>query len=217
MHAPVEEPTESTASELAALYALGALDDEGEASFEGLLLSGHRAASAALDEADAVVALLPFAVEPQSPSPQLRSRLFAAINQSEPVPTRSKPLPEVAREPLTVRAADHVWSDYQGRPGVQIQRLYVDETNREMLCLIRSEGGVRHVPHRHTAAEEIFMIEGHLKIDGIVYGPGDFVRSQQDSIHGPSEALDTCMFLLRTSLDNQLLIGKEWSELRIEN
>lgn len=44
--------------------------------------------------------------------------------------------------------------------------------------------GASSVPHRHSGAEEFYVLEGELiDFDGQVYGAGDFVRLAPGTVH----------------------------------
>lgn len=191
--------------ELAALYALDILDERGRQLVEGYMarfpeykneLDGFRDSAAAI----------PYSV-PQVPmAANLKERLFERIADEALNPNSSKTddLPVANELPFfTVRAADVKWRSYV-IPGVAIAKLYEDSVRREVVCLFRAEPGVRYPAHRHATAEEIFMLEGDLMIDEQVYGKGDYIRSAAGSIHSPS-TIGGCMFLMRTSLDNEML------------
>jgi putative transcriptional regulator len=71
--------------------------------------------------------------------------------------------------------------------------------------LVRAEKGVTYPSHRHVEDEEMFMLAGELRFGEKVYRAGDYIRSERGSVHSSSETLTGCMFLIRASLDNELL------------
>ncbi|MBF2087163.1 cupin domain-containing protein [Thermoleptolyngbya sp. C42_A2020_037] len=103
---------------------------------------------------------------------------------------------------LTVRGRNLDWQPYRV-PGVSVAPLYVDLAKREVTALLKAEPGAVYPIHRHATAEEIYMLDGDLRIDGEVYGAGDYIRSRQGTVHEPSETVGGCMFLVRTSLDDE--------------
>ncbi len=180
------------ACDLAALYSLGALDAGDVWRFREHLLDGCVSCVEDLDSFEVVAGSLAYAGTTTSPSPILRDRLFDAIAETG-----------VADERPSLEAVGD-WEPYK-IPGISIRRLHVDEQAREAVLLVRAMPGVRYPRHRHAGVEEMFMLEGELRFGDTIYRPGDYVRSDSGSIHGSSETLGGCMFLLRASLDNELL------------
>jgi hypothetical protein len=191
--------------ELAALYALDILDERGRQLVEGYIarfpeykkeLEGFHDAAAAI----------PYSAPDVPMAANLKERLFERIADEalNPNSSTSDDLPITTDLPIfTLRAADVKWKSHV-IPGVAIAKLYEDRVRREIVCLFRAEPGVRYPAHRHATAEEIFMLEGDLRIDEQVYGKGDYIRSAVGSIHSPY-TVGGCMFLMRTSLDNETL------------
>lgn len=201
MNVDLQDNLNTSICELAALHALDALDGEDLVRFEQHLLNGCEACEQELAQVEKIVDLLAYAPTPISPSVEVRSRLFQEINQP---PKRRHPHRE-HHEPefMAIRTAEIQWQPFL-IPGSKARMIYIDQAAREILYLVRADGGVRHPAHRHARIEEIFMLEGHLKIGDEIYGPGDYIRSAAGSVHEPSETCDECMFLLRASLDDEI-------------
>ncbi|UFP95708.1 cupin domain-containing protein [Gloeobacter morelensis] len=185
--------------ELAPLHALDILDER-----ERLLVEHELAhfpeLAAELAAYRRAVAVLPYGAPAVAVAADLKTRLFERLDLEKPkTPAVSAPaLPYFA-----LRAAELPWEPFIV-PGTTIARLRVDEARRELVGVFRAEAGVRYPEHLHAGFEEIFMLEGDLEIDGEVYGPGDYVRSQPGSMHGPSTR-GGCMFFIRTSLDDRFV------------
>jgi anti-sigma factor ChrR (cupin superfamily) len=218
--------------DLTSLYALGLLDESGlQQVYDALEECPELATEMA--ELEETVATLPYSLDLLSPAPDLKDRLFQRIRQdvalaaslqtSEAPPmTAAQPLPSSSfrqiREAvaaarvlmrqfssgnrLTVRGRDLDWQPYRV-PGVSVAPLYVDLTKREVTALIKAKPGATYPIHRHAAPEEIYMLEGDLRIDGEVYSAGDYIRSRPGTVHEPSATVGGCMLLVRTSLDDE--------------
>lgn len=177
--------------ELVSLGSLGALDARELWRLREHLLD-CASCRAELEADERVVAQLGYAAEPVAPSPMLKFRLFDQIQG------RSKPIDAL---PTLEEAID--WKPYP-IPGVRYRALNVDTVKREVLMIVRAEPGVTYPTHRHSALEEMFMLEGELDFGGTVYGPGDYIRAECGSTHEESETRTGCMFLIRASLDDQM-------------
>lgn len=218
--------------DLTALYALGLLDEAGlQQVYDALEECPELATEMA--ELEETVATFPYSLELVSPAPDLKDRLFQRIRQDTAQstnPATGGTLPLEAAQPLpsssfrqmreavaaarvlmrqfssgnrlTVRGRELHWQPYRVS-GVSVAPLYVDLAKREVTALLKAEPGAVYPIHRHAAPEEIYMIEGDLRIDGEVYGAGDYIRSRQGTVHQPSATVGGCMFLVRTSIDDE--------------
>lgn len=113
----------------------------------------------------------------------------------------SPPLPKTISS-WQKQAATATWSPYVD--GITISRLDLDLTSRQIYCFVRLVPGAKFPRHRHTAPEEILMLEGDLIIDGQTYHPGDYIYSQPGSIHQPRTD-DGCLVIVRASIDDQII------------
>jgi putative transcriptional regulator len=183
---------------LAPAYSLGALDSDDLARFESHLVDGCAACERELTDSERIAAFLATSAPVVAPPPSLRSRLLAKVGApSEALPASwSKFLSE----------GD--WQPHQ-LPGMQHRVLHVDEKRREITMIVRANAGAKYPSHRHASFEHLLMLQGELLIGETNYGPGAFISSTPDSIHPPSLTATGCMFLLRTSLDDQVLEGRE--------
>jgi hypothetical protein len=191
--------------ELAALYALEVLDQKDRRLVEEYLAEFPEDESK-LEELRDAVDFLPYAA-PQVPiASDLKDRLFERI-ADESKAWDHIPLAFAGIDSnlpfFSVRASELQWQPHPV-PGVAIAKLHEDRIKREIICLLRAQPGVRFPTHRHGGTEEIFMLEGNLVINGEVFGPGDYIRSNPGSIHSP-HTFNGCQLFLRTSLDNEIL------------
>lgn len=100
------------------------------------------------------------------------------------------------------QAATATWSPYAN--GVTISRLDLDLVSRQIYCFVRVEPGAKFPRHRHTASEEILMLEGDLIIEDQTYYPGDYIYSLPGTIHQPRSS-NGCLVIVRASIDDQIL------------
>jgi len=177
------EPPDDLENE-AALYALGVLDPQSASRFEELL-SHDAAAVAALAPYNSAAALVAESLDPVTPPPQIKQRLFERIASA------------AAHQPGlgSVRSDEGKWKQ-AGVPGVTYKKLYFDQPSGLVTRLVRMEPGTVYPAHRHSRTEQCLVLEGDLIHDDHVYHPGDFTWAQAGSID-PS---------LRTEKGNLLLI-----------
>jgi hypothetical protein len=143
---------------------------------------------------------IPYGVPVAPMATNLKDRLFARLELAPPSQiTQSENTDNKSLK--AVRFQDLEWQPYS-TPGVEIANLHTDNTKREIVGILRAQGGVRYPLHRHAGVEEIYMLEGDLVVDGKVYGAFDYIRSEHGSEHAP-HTIGGCMFFFRTSMDDE--------------
>jgi anti-sigma factor ChrR (cupin superfamily) len=80
-----------------------------------------------------------------------------------------------------VRRGDFVFEPYF--PGVEIHRLYGDETSGASAMLLRYAPGAHVDEHSHAAHEHIYVLSGEQADDRGVYGEGTLVVNAPGSRH----------------------------------
>lgn len=178
--------------EQAALYALGGMEPDEVAAFERCLQ-----VSAELKAFQAVVGELAHSVTPVCPAPSLKERLFARIEGQTDVTFD-------AGGGLTfVKSSEGTWQDLA--PGISAKVLSFDPKSRRATALLRVAPGARYAPHRHTEAEEFYVLEGGCRFEGRELGPGDYHRAETGSLHLDTSSDDGCLLLVISSPQNEML------------
>ena len=176
--------------ERAALYAAGALPDDEQREFEAHLLSGCSQCQSEVDAFTAVAARLGETPMLRRPRPELRrlvqeavdrsARDSAAMEQDGVVFVRSQLLP---------------WMTHP-QTGVQFKPLHHDARRGYHTSLVRMQPGDKYPRHRHSDIEEVYLIEGDLRINGVVMSPGDYCRAEPGSLHNEVVTERGCTFVV---------------------
>jgi quercetin dioxygenase-like cupin family protein len=174
-------------TELAALAALDCLDPRDLISVRNLL-------EPEINKFSQIVHQLPYGIESKPPRTYLKERLFNQIKLEQSKTAQTS-------EFISHNSTEVTWHPHFVK-GLKVAILRTDKEKRELSCLIRCEPGSKYPLHRHAGSEEIFMLEGDLIIDGMVYGKGDYLFSPPESAHAP-ETKEGCMFFARTSIDDE--------------
>ncbi len=153
------------------------------------------------------VTAIPYGLEPAQPSGDLKQRLFdrLGLETSEtPVPVQDQKSLDNLLPLMAVRSAELQWGPHpHGCPKVQVALLHTNPVTRECVGILRAEPGLEYPAHRHGGVEEIYMLSGDLKLEGITYYGGDYIRSAAGSTHSPAHSIDGCMFFFRSSMDDE--------------
>ncbi|MCA1632458.1 MAG: cupin domain-containing protein [Acidobacteria bacterium] len=166
------------ACELAALYALGALDGEEARSFEGHLAGGCVACAAEIEGLADVCGALALAQPPRRPPAGAREKLLARVAGE----SRAASTTAGALDLLVVRAGEGEWVETPD-PGVFVKLLFVDREHDTYTTLVRMAPGARVPAHRHRGAEQCLVLEGDLRSVVNVLVAGDFNCAPAGSIH----------------------------------
>ncbi len=184
--------------ELAPLYALGQLSEEERGWVEQQIVECPDLAEELADYQLGMTAIAYTA--PSLPmNSMLKDRLFERL-ELDPAQAKAIPAPAFVSY-RAVRSQELNWQPHP-TPGVEIAIVHIDEMKRELVGFLRANPGVRYPLHRHAAVEEIFMLEGDLRVGDEVYGAGDYIRSNPGSMHAPY-TLGGCRFFFHTSMDDE--------------
>jgi quercetin dioxygenase-like cupin family protein len=184
--------------ELAALYALDALDAGEKTQFEDHLRAGCESCAAEVRSLHDVGIAIGASV-PIDPPATLRERLMSRV-------ARTPRRPGIAYDEsglLIARSEEISWKTLA--PGISYKPLYRDKARNSDTMLIRMDAGARLPSHRHAQVEELFLLSGDLHVEDQVMHAGDYCRANLGSVHDQSYSETGCLFLLMASPDNQIL------------
>lgn len=208
-----DRPDRTSACDLAAGHALGALDRDDAVRFEAHLVEcpGCRAECAALAEVHGELGLL---AQPVAPPPALWERISREL--AAPCEDRSalevqpwrKPVPAaLATDLLFVPGHDTVWEP-TADPKIRFRRLHTDEQHDRITMLVQMDAGAGYPPHIHAAAEECFVLQGDLHVgegsDQLVMQAGDYQRAEAGTRHPRQWTERGCVLFLISSLRDEL-------------
>ncbi len=167
--------------DLAAHYALRTLSDEDTVRFEAHLAAGCRACEEEVRACAATVGLIGATARAVAPPASLRERLIA----------------RVAREEATwaiVRAGEMRWErDAADRRWRKV--LFRDPAEDRITTLVRLEPGAGYPGDRSHGHEELYVLEGDLRVQERALGPGDYCVAIAGSVRGAARTDGGCTFL----------------------
>ncbi len=178
--------------EQAALYALGMLGPEEDAAFERCMRIG-----AEVRAFQSVVSQLTLAVNPVQPPASLKERLLARIGGHTDVTF------DAAGGLTFVKSTEGIWQEIA--PGILSKTLSFDQKSRRATALLQVAPGARYAPHRHTEAEEFYVLEGGCRFEGREMRAGDYHRAEPGSVHTDTSSDDGCLLLVIFSPQNEML------------
>jgi anti-sigma factor ChrR (cupin superfamily) len=173
--------------ELAALDAVGTLDAETRESYLARLAEASAADRQAIAEIYDAAAMLASVVPAYEPPSDLKRRVMSRITATARL--------------FSIRADEGEWRP-SGINGISVKVLSVDAERATTTLLLRAEPGAVYPSHRHSGAEECYVISGEVIIEGQRYRAGDFHHA------GPGSAHDA----LRTDVGAEVLLVVETSD-----
>ena len=102
-----------------------------------------------------------------------------------------------------IRASEGTWRGIA--PGVMAKLLSFDRTSGRTTTLLRFAPGTHYAPHRHTAVEELYVLEGGCSIAGREMTVGDYHRAEAGTVHHDTSTDDGCLLLVVSSPQNEPL------------
>jgi anti-sigma factor ChrR (cupin superfamily) len=180
-------------TDVAALYALGALSQCEARSFERHLEEGCAECSAELESFAKTVRALAFNAPDEQPPARVRAELLARLGQSGSGQPGTAMKTSNANKFVSVLASEGEW---QERSGIQFKRLYVDKTTGIVTSLVRMLPGSALPIHRHLGVEQFFVIEGDCSVAGQKLVAGDYHRAEAGTIHETTYTVDGTLLLL---------------------
>jgi anti-sigma factor ChrR (cupin superfamily) len=126
-----------------------------------------------------VLGHLGLAVAPADPPPGLLGRIEAAIAAEVPDGT------------VTVRAEAGLWRERS--PGVWLKVLHGDMQSDSVSYLLRCEPGAILPDHDHPGVEEAMMLEGSIRMGGLLLRAGDYHRAEKGSHHVAARTEGGCL------------------------
>lgn len=163
----------------AALYALGALEENEAREFEEHLAAGCAACEAELREFRTVAGDLGLAAPEAEPPAGVRARLLAHVSEDK---GGGESGAGVAPGFLVLRAGEGEWRATDDA-GVSFKMLFADRERGTLTTLVRMEPGSRIRSHRHLGVEQCLVLEGDVRSGSIGMRAGDFNCSMPGSVH----------------------------------
>ena len=200
MNHPAPQSNPEELSNLAALSAIGALDDADQ-PVESVSAEELDSEIAGFD---AAVAAIAYSVPTTPLSPNLKERLFQRITATT---LKASELNKLMSTPIDQLIEWVQFVDWQAVPHSDEFSYAVYETNelhREFAIFVKSDQPGLFPRHHHASGEEILVLAGDVVVDDQVYQRGDRIISATDTVHQPSTR-NGCLLFCIASMDNQFV------------
>jgi len=102
-----------------------------------------------------------------------------------------------------VKASEGTWRGIA--PGVMAKLLSFDPISGRTTTVLRFAAGTSYAPHRHTAVEELYVLEGGCRIAGREMAVGDYHRAETGTVHHDTSTDEGCLLLVISSPQNEML------------
>lgn len=178
--------------EVASLIALDAMDME-ESAVEKRLMGGEARFESELRSFSEVADQLGFATGIKAPPTGLKDRLFKRIEEAS--------MPQAGY--TFVRSNEGEWNE--AAKGVMVKQLFFDAEKHYTTVLVKMEPGATFPDHRHSEAEECFVVSGQIEMGGQTFYSGDYIRADVDSIHHGIVSDKGCVLLVMASSENEII------------
>ncbi len=112
-------------------------------------------------------------------------------------------VPRPSKQGFTIKATEGAWLTIA--PGVVAKLLSYDSISRRATSLVRIAPGTSYAPHRHAAAEELYVLEGGCVCAGQELKAGDYHRADAGTEHHDTSSDDGCLLLVISSPQNEMI------------
>jgi anti-sigma factor ChrR (cupin superfamily) len=180
------------ASDVAMLYALGALSQHEARSFESHLAEGCEPCRAELESFERTVGALGYTAPDETPPVRVRAALLAKVANTEPPVAGSDSGGQ--KQFVSILASDGKWRELL--EGVFLKKLYVEPTTGTATSLVRMSPGTALPVHQHIGVEQFYVIEGDCNVAGQRLTAGDYHRAEAGSIHETTSTEGGTLLLL---------------------
>lgn len=176
-HQTVEE-----VAERAALYALGALNEEEARLFEAHLAEGCDECADEVRSFNPVIASLGTCPSEATPSPGVRERLAEFLIEEARLAERTAAFTDTSsRQMVKIRSNEGEWQLLA--TGVYRKTLFEDRERGTTTSIIKLQPGAHIPPHRHSGIEECIVLEGDVYSDTESFAAGDYLCMPAGSMH----------------------------------
>jgi quercetin dioxygenase-like cupin family protein len=184
-------------AETTSLYALGVMSETERAKMEEHLAQGCALCESEISRYGDLLARWIETNAVTAPT-SLRDKLLESIREKSAAPSR--PVSPILFEDaglLVLRTSQMEWTSPS--PGFSVKILFDDQENDMITRIVRLEPGTTYPPHRHKKVEEVYVLQGHLQVEGVDLREGDFCLSRPDTVHQGSFSKTGCLLVVKTS------------------
>jgi quercetin dioxygenase-like cupin family protein len=201
--------------ELAALNALGALNEADEALLRKQLEREPAPAKRELAELNDTAALAAAALTPaKSPPAALREKILNRVRSGKLTGNAGATGAAAEWSSAMLEGFKFLRAHEMGEwralpvPGAYVKLLHMDVERGYAVALGKLDPGTRYPEHRHQGPEEIFILSGDLTIGGQRLDAGDFHHADAGTTHGVNFSETGCVILaVLTTADAQALLA----------
>lgn len=177
------------------MNSFGLLESSEQDLFEAKLSSSSHIEKKDVGEINNLAALIAKCIVnsqgERAPSTEVKDKLFEKINsKNKEAEAKNKTGFEF------IYAADNDWVPHPEVEGIMVKRLAVNTEKNYLMILMKAAAGTVYPSHHHSGAEECYVLEGDLFVEGKNLGPGDFHHAEGESDHEPLRTKNGCTLLL---------------------
>ena len=193
---------EDDLDDLALRHALGTLSAAERGPFETCLADPRSPAAALAAGYRQAVARLAAATAPPCapPAPEVKARLFEALQRSARPPLAAGAAAPAAARPQVLGHQEGAWRPTPIR-GVRLRELSASSPDYAVVLLSVEPGSV-FPAHDHAGAEDFYLLQGEVLMEDRRLQPGDFVHWEAGVRHPEMRSPGGCEAMVITSRKN---------------
>ena len=177
----------------AILSSLGLLNEEEKKIFNSKVSKLSKTDKKIVSEFNNLTSLLPSVFTDDkkiAPTASAKKNLFEKINSSS---VKNKQ-DEKNFEFIFEKKED--WFQHPLVSGIKVKQLALNKEKGYVMLLMKVAAGSQYPQHHHHGAEECYVVEGDLYVQGKLLGPGDFHHAESGTNHEPLYTKNGCTVIL---------------------
>lgn len=175
-------------------YSLGMLYDSEKDSFKSSFAFADNKVKKSLREFNNLTSLFSLALSSEksgTPSDSVKDKLFEKLNLSDKSSQENK-----AKDFQFIFTNTGDWMPHPELKGIEVKPLSLNKEKGYLMLLMKAAAGSEYPSHHHSGAEECYVLEGDLFVEGKHLGPGDFHHAEGGSDHKPIRTKNGVTLLL---------------------
>ena len=193
--------TEQLAEKLTS-YVLGLLTNQERLTIESHLAEGCAVCLDELARCGQAMAELANTVW-ETPAAALRQRLKEEIHPKEAPLHPASPVIFDEDGLSVLRTSEMEWKLVA--KGLSVKVLFDDSARNMTTTIVRLDPETFYPAHQHKGIEEVFILQGELRVEGVQLRAGDFCLSQPDTVHQGSYSKSGCTMVVKSSKHDTVL------------
>lgn len=180
------------------LNSLGLTDKKSRKVFKSAIIAAGKSDRKLIRSYNNLLSLISMSVlsgKILTPDPLIKDRVFKNLNLKNKKEAISGSVKKRKNFEFILTGANE-WMPHPKLKGIEIKPLSLNNEKGYLMLLMKASAGSEYPPHHHNGAEECYVLDGDVLVEGKTLGPGDFHHAERGSNHKSLSTKNGCTLLL---------------------